>query len=135
MFTWSESWAVGNELIDAQHKQLFKAINSLMDACSKGEGQSAVNSTMQFLIDYTKKHFGDEEKLQQKYSYPDYTKHKQTHEDFKNAMNDLKNQLQTQGSTTLLVTKISSSVGGWLISHIEREDKKLADYIRKQSKK
>ena len=28
----------GNSLIDAEHKQLFDAINDLMDACAQGVG-------------------------------------------------------------------------------------------------
>jgi hemerythrin-like metal-binding protein len=133
MFVWNESWATGNEIIDAQHKELFKAINSLLEACSKGEGQNVISKTMQFLIDYTKKHFGDEEKLQQQYHYPDYANHKKMHEKFKESMVDLASQLKAQGATTLIMTKISSSTGGWLISHIEHEDKKVAAHIRKQS--
>ena len=28
----------GNALIDSEHRQLFKAVNDLLDACSQGKG-------------------------------------------------------------------------------------------------
>lgn len=48
----------GNSLIDAEHKQLFDAINDLMDACAQGVGREKIMSTTQFLNSYVNKHFG-----------------------------------------------------------------------------
>ena len=41
----------GNALIDSEHKQLFSAINNLMDACSQGQGRTVLDSTIKFLND------------------------------------------------------------------------------------
>ena len=62
--------------IDAEHKQLFDAINDLMDACAQGVGREKIMSTTQFLNSYVNKHFGDEEKLQVQSKYPGYAAHK-----------------------------------------------------------
>ena len=132
-YVWTEEWATGNVAIDDQHKQLVKSVNDLVDACSSGMGRSKLSTTMQFLIDYTAKHFADEEKLQQKYRYPDYPNHFKMHEAFKASVNDLSKSLQTEGATIALVAKVNSSVGGWLINHIKREDKRVAEHIRKQT--
>ena len=42
----------GNALIDSEHRQLFKAVNDLLDACSQGKGRSQVESTLEFLVSY-----------------------------------------------------------------------------------
>ena len=73
----------GNALIDSEHRQLFKAVNDLLDACSQGKGRSQVESTLDFLVSYVAKHFGDEEKLQVQTSYPGYAAHRQFHEWYK----------------------------------------------------
>ena len=73
----------GNSLIDAEHKQLFDAINDLMDACAQGVGREKIMSTTQFLNSYVNKHFGDEEKLQVQSKYPGYAAHKQFHDGYK----------------------------------------------------
>lgn len=31
----------GNSIIDGEHRELFRAVNSLMDACGKGQGRAA----------------------------------------------------------------------------------------------
>ena len=48
----------GNSLIDAEHKQLFDAINDLMDACAQGVGREKIMSTTQFLNSYVNKSQG-----------------------------------------------------------------------------
>jgi hemerythrin len=132
MFTWKEEFATGHTMIDTHHQQLFKAINDLLDACKSGHAKDRLNSTMQFLIDYTAKHFSEEEKLQQHHHYPDYPNHKKLHEAFKNTISELAKQLQSDGPTAVLVTKISSKTGDWLIQHIASQDKKVAAHLRSQ---
>ena len=127
---WSENLATGNKLIDDQHKQLVKATNDLIDACKSGRGQAHLDTTMQFLIDYTRKHFRDEEKLQQLHHFPDYQNHRKLHETFKSSMDELARKLKSEGPTATLTIKISSSIGDWLIHHILNEDKKVAAHIK-----
>lgn len=120
----------GNSLIDTEHKQLFDAINSLLDACSKGQGRAEIEKTTKFLYDYTSKHFADEEKLQIQSRYPEYQTHKQLHEGFKKSVLELNKKLTEQGATVALVGEVNSLIAGWLINHIKREDKKLAEYLK-----
>ena len=120
----------GNTLIDEQHKQLFDAINALLEACSQGKGRDSLKSTTSFLYDYTAKHFADEEKLQLASKYPDYTNHKQYHEGYKKVVRELMDQLEKDGPTIVLVGKVNTAVAGWLINHIKREDVKGAAQIR-----
>ena len=55
----------GNAIIDSEHRQLFSAVNQLMDACSSGQGRAKIEPTLRFLLDYVDKHFAHEEQLQQ----------------------------------------------------------------------
>ena len=129
-YIWTEDWATGNAEIDAQHKQLFIAINNLLDACTSGQGRTRLSETLDFLIDYTLKHFKDEEKLQQQCNYPDHQNHKKLHEGFKTTVEDLAKQLRESGPSVALVSKVNYSIGDWLVNHIKREDKRIAAHIR-----
>jgi hemerythrin len=131
-YAWNDDLATGNINIDNQHKQLVKSVNELMEACAGGHGREKLNSIMQFLISYTVQHFKDEEKLQQQYRYPDFPGHRKLHEDFKVSVTAMAKQLNAEGPTVGLVAKVNSGVGGWLVTHIQREDKKIAEYIKKQ---
>lgn len=69
----TQDLVTGNALIDSEHRQLFAAVNSLMDACSQGKGRGQIQQTVTFLSDYVVKHFGDESGFRFKGSYPGYT--------------------------------------------------------------
>jgi len=130
-FTWTSSYEIGEKLIDSQHKELITVTNNLLAACSQGQGQNKLMDTVKFLADYAVKHFHSEEKLQQAIKYPGYTAHKKLHDDFKATVNDALGQLKSQGANIVLVTKISTLVGNWLVSHIKNEDAKIGAHMRK----
>jgi hemerythrin len=129
-YVWTDELATGNAAIDAQHKQLVKAVNDLIDACKSGKGRTSLNATMKFLVDYTVKHFTDEENLQKQYNYPDFANHKRLHDAFRATAVALAKQLEAEGASIALVAKVNTSVGDWLVKHIKQEDKKLAAHIK-----
>ena len=131
-FSVTSDLITGNDMIDSQHRQLFGAINDFQAANSSGQGKERVNATMKFLVEYTAKHFGDEEALQQKSGYPDQVNHKKLHEEFKSLVNDLSKQQQQDSASTMILTKLSNSLGNWFINHIMREDKRVAAHVRSQ---
>lgn len=129
-YAWTPNLETGNSMIDSQHKQLFAAIDNLLDACSKGQGRNEIAKTTKFLYDYTSKHFSDEERLQQSSKYPDYVNHKKYHEDFKQSVLNISKELDEQGPTIALVAKINFAVGDWLVNHIKKEDVKVAAHVK-----
>ena len=129
-FAWSKDLETGNGTIDTQHKTLIEALNNLMDACSQGKAKEQIVSTMNFLLDYTKKHFADEERLQRTSGYPDYENHKKLHDAFVKTVVDISKELNEQGPTIVMVGKVNNAVGNWLVTHIKREDAKVAAHIR-----
>lgn len=126
----TDNLKTGNTLIDQEHQQLFDAINALLDACAQGNGRTQIAKTGQFLVSYTTKHFGDEEKLQQQSKFPNYPNHKRYHETFKAQVADLVGRLNSQGPSVALVAEVNTVLANWLIQHIKQEDKKLAEHIR-----
>lgn len=47
----------GNAIIDNEHSELFKAVNNIVDACSKGQGRKIMEPAIQFLLSYVELHF------------------------------------------------------------------------------
>ena len=119
----------GNALIDSEHKELFAAVNQLMDACSQGKGRDNIQQTVQFLNQYVGKHFGDEERLQVTNQYPGYQMHKQFHEGYKRQMMDITQVIVREGPTVKALGDLNRIVA-ILISHIRTEDKKLAAFLK-----
>ena len=130
---WRQDLAVGVDIIDEQHQELFSRINQLLDACNLGKGKEEVGALINFLEDYVKTHFRDEEELQRKHKYPEYDNHKNLHNKFIDEVTSLKIRLNESGTSLLLIIDINRKVVDWLVNHIGKMDKELGKYIKAQT--
>ncbi len=129
-FVVTKDIVTGNASIDKEHVELFAKINDFMEACSRGKGRDEVLQTVEFLQNYTKTHFSNEEMLQRLNNYPDYLKHKQFHDQYMRNMVDIVNEVQSSGATIAVLGKINMQIGSALINHIKIEDVKLAKFLK-----
>lgn len=121
----------GNTTIDQEHRELFKAVNALMDACSTGKGRTAIEPTTKFLLDYVKKHFSHEEQLQEKYKYPNITAHKQFHAEYTRKLKEIIASIPATGPSVAHLASLNQHIA-LLVSHIRMEDKKLGAFLNKK---
>ena len=129
---WCDSLLIGNELVDNQHKEIFKRINELVFACEGAPGSGKIEEILKFLVDYALRHFTDEELLQLEYHYPEYKKHKGMHDDFMAEINGFMRRFKESGASAGFTGELNSFLVNWLITHIQKHDKKIGDYIRGQ---
>jgi len=127
---WREDLSIGVDQIDNQHKELIARIDGLFDACNKGKGKEEVLKVIDYLGDYVATHFSDEEGLQKKYSYPDYNSHKLLHAQFIKDFGTLKDSLNKDGVTPILIIKMNKLLIDWLLNHIKKTDKELAVFLK-----
>ena len=127
---WDSRLELGNEQVDRQHRQLFALVGNLLSECTDGTDVKKLKQTLDFLIDYTGRHFHDEEELQIQCGYPGYERHKKLHVQFVGTVIGLVNRFSQNGSSAELSKDVNRIVLKWLVKHIEREDRKIADYIR-----
>ena len=77
---WKDKYKVGVELIDEQHKELFKRLSEFIQIVQSksdwNERLDKVKETMEFMQEYVIFHFDDEEAYQEKINYPDIEIHK-----------------------------------------------------------
>lgn len=119
----------GNAVIDREHKELFGAVNRLLDACGKGQGRAAMESAIQFLLDYVDKHFANEERLQKTSGYPNISAHKTFHAGYKKTLKEIAVQIPDTGACVSDLGKLNNHIAV-LISHIRSEDKRLGEFLR-----
>ena len=129
-YQWDASLESGYEKVDKQHKQLFAAVNNLIDASKSGKEDSAVLETLDFLTGYAIKHFSDEEKLMVDYDYPDYLNHRQIHEGFKGKVGEFVTKVRSEGPTEPIIHEVSSAIAAWLLNHIKGDDFRMAAYVK-----
>lgn len=128
--SWTEDLSVGVGLIDEQHKTWFDKADQLFEAGKKGQAKEFVGQMLNFLDDYTKKHFSDEEKYMLSIKYPEYDKQKTLHTAFIGELAKLKKEFSESGGNILVVLNANQMVVDWLIKHIANEDKKIGVFVK-----
>jgi hemerythrin len=129
-FAWSDDLSVGSSFIDNDHRKLIGLVNQLHDAMSQGHGKDILANVLVELIKYTKEHFRREEDHMQKMQYADRAAHKVEHDKLLDQVLDL--QKKFNDGSVMLTIQVSKFLREWLVTHIMKSDKKLADAIQMQ---
>jgi len=132
LIEWNDSYLVGVDLIDEQHKELFNRINDLISANKENEGKDKIIETIEFLEDYTVKHFQDEEELQQKHEYPHYDTHKDLHDGFVQDIKDFREEFAAGDVNIASLMQFNKRITQWLVDHVKGIDQKLGVHIKQQ---
>ena len=127
---WDDNLRMGHELVDGQHFRLFELLSGIVGSCVDGDDEKSLHEILDFLVDYTIKHFQDEEALQISCGFPDFERHRQLHENFKVTVGDLVNRFEASGSTQELSNDVNKIIVRWLLNHINMEDKKIGAHLR-----
>jgi len=134
---WTEKLATGISTIDSQHKELFKRINNLVVAIKQQRCRSEIDGMIEFLDDYARIHFSEEEKYMRETCYPGIDEQLESHKQYLAALADLKNQAASpriQGSSYDLSATTNQVVVDWIVTHIIRLDMKFGEYLKQQGK-
>jgi hemerythrin len=132
MYSWDKSFETQNALIDEQHQKLFDALNGFLRVSGEKKSREEVKKSLDFLNDYTIKHFFDEEQLQKQYGYPDHPNHHELHEDLKKTVRELQHDFILNGISDKLIGDVEKKVGDWLVAHIKTQDVKIGAHIKNQ---
>jgi hemerythrin-like metal-binding protein len=128
LFEWTEEWSVGVDTIDAQHRELFAAINTLLREEGKTPSRDLAQ-VLDYLENYVSNHFGLEETYMRRLSYPEFPSHKGEHVAFINDFYDLRDEYDNNGASPELADKMGRYMGDWLVNHIGKVDKALGAFL------
>ncbi len=126
VFQWDDSYSVGVEQIDDDHKQLITLGNDMIKAAVANKGADIVGEVLNELIEYTEGHFGREEELMVKTNYPEYRDHRVKH---KRLMNDVFLFKSQYIAGNVEPSAISRFLIDWIVKHILEEDKEYAEHF------
>ena len=127
---WTQDLSVDVKEIDAQHKELFRRINSLDSAMKQGRAREEVLKLVDFLDEYVIVHFRLEELYMVKYSYPKYQFHKTKHAWFKKEFSAIRKRLEKEGATPEVIILSNNLLITWFSSHIRTTDATLGTYLK-----
>ncbi|WP_417910198.1 bacteriohemerythrin [Candidatus Electronema sp. PJ] len=123
LYDWKDDYSVGVTRFDNHHKRLFNIANDLHEMMKQGRGADVIEPVLRELIDYTRYHLAEEEKVMESIGYSNIVSHKMAHKVFTDQLNEAMAEVD-QGKTIFVVIKIARTVIDWLINHIYVIDKK-----------
>lgn len=128
---WKEEYKIGNEQVDAQHKELFVKIENLLDIATTGDEEANRKECLKiidFLVSYTVYHFESEEALQRELNYISYAEHVKIHEQFKNTVLGYKEKVESDFSRETL-KRFAGTLMTWLMMHVCNCDRKIVKNV------
>ena len=128
---WSDRYALGVELIDSQHKTLFRLIDQLAKGIQEGNSEQVLMNILSQLSEYTLTHFDTENRLMIESGYPDAVEHGTRHAELVKSLNALVAQAQRGEPWVSLQTM--NFLRQWLYHHIDDTDRHLGVYLKNRS--
>ena len=117
---WSPQLATGQPLIDNQHQELFHRVRLLHEALESGRDNSAILGLLDFLADYTRSHFREEEEMLAEAGYPELEAHKKLHVKLLSTVEGFRGRLKA--GEHVEASELSTFMGAWLRDHIGKVD-------------
>ncbi len=121
---WTSNLAVGVSIIDTQHQTLFDKANQLFEAGKNNKSKEFIAEMLDFLDEYTKKHFRDEEKYMRSIQYPAYDNQKKLHAEFIQSLANLKKEYVESGGNIIVILNANQMVVDWLLNIFQLKIKK-----------
>lgn len=123
----TDEYLTGIELVDAEHKELFRIVDKANQLVKNFDSLSGYDSIMQILNElkeYTKEHFADEEEYMEGIQYEGLSAQKRAHEAFVDKLENISlDQIDANPQENL--QELLEFLLGWLINHILYTDKKI----------
>ena len=130
-FKWIDSYSVGNETIDYQHKKLIEIINKLYSSFVDQNTNDIMENLLEELIDYTIYHFDTEKKILVNYPSSISKGHLQEHQNFVDKVTDFKKKFSENRAP--LTARLTNFLRDWLIKHIMISDRCYLDISKYMS--
>jgi len=124
LIKWRDSYSVGVEQFDNEHKTILRLINEMFEVVKDKHDQISVNYEVDKLINYTKKHFRNEETALEQAEFELLDEHKAIHKRLVREAIDFKEKIEN--NTDGINSDFYLFLRDWLLKHILEEDMKYS---------
>jgi len=128
---WRDDFNINVRQLDDQHRQMAVLVNRLHRAAETRERPEAVSEVLEQLIDLTRAHFDNEERLMLEYGYPEYGTHMREHHDLLEQLAALRRKVE--GGAGLAFAAGSDFSSDWVMVHLLGSDKKLGVFLNRKN--
>ncbi len=125
---WTSTLSVGVPEIDAQHQELFRRVDRLLDAMLHHD-RSEAEPLLDFLRAFVVDHFAAEERVMAELGYPGAAPHAEEHRRFAAALREVDQEFLAAGPTADLVLRLEQQTVAWLRDHVYSTDVALGRFV------
>jgi len=125
---WKETYRIGYELVDEQHKTLFDTAVIMKEILGNAEQPDYVDKITDrivFLKGYCLNHFKDEEEYQKNVGFEGFPEHKKKHDKLVRDVLAYEKELVATNFSEETVGKFFGFLTTWLIYHVCGEDQQI----------
>ncbi len=127
LLRWKDEYLTQVEEIDDQHRRLFDLVNGIYDMMRLGRGQESIVEALTELFEFTRFHFGTEEKFMADSSYQGTVPHAEEHGRLLDQIRDLR--CEVRDSRIVMSMNEIYFLKDWLLVHFQGPDKGLAYHL------
>ena len=124
---WQKDYNIGIDVVDEQHEKLCGMLTNLETSINSDDVYRAMGDILKELVEYTKYHFEEEEKLMQRIFYSDFERHKKLHKDLVDAIVTI--LVGLKNGKEISAFELKTFLQKWLMDHILVEDKMIGEYL------
>jgi hemerythrin len=128
-FDWKETYSVGVEEVDRQHKDFLKLINRLNILHGKGDPPVLISRYLHELGVYAAYHFVSEENIMFLLKFPELPRQEAEHQKLLGAFSQKVKDYQA-GSES--VDSLLQFLMDWFVGHTSLEDRKIGDHLNQK---
>ena len=127
LLSWSNQYQIDNDLIDAEHQELFRLVNSFHSLWTEKRNRQDIAKVLNQLIVYAEMHFRHEEQIMETAEYPNLDQHRQVHDSMIETIFQLQQSYETRNAHLEMNTM--KFVKSWLLEHILQNDYLFRDFL------
>ena len=131
LLSWSSQYLIGNELIDAEHEELFSLVNAFHTHWMEAHTRQDIAKVLNRLIVYAEMHFRHEEQIMSDAGFPRFEQHRAIHETMIESIFRLQKSYE-EGNLHLEMDTLKF-VKAWLVEHILENDYLFRDFLARKS--
>lgn len=132
LIVWNNDLVTGIAKMDEQHRILVNSINEANTRLANNFSADILNQITRDLLSYALYHFETEEELMREFGYTearnsDCETHQRQHRDFSNKVVEVREGIKA--GNLISREDLLSFLNDWLVNHILKTDKRLAEFI------
>jgi hemerythrin-like metal-binding protein len=124
---WKESYSVGVQSLNEQHKVLVGHLNTIYELFDSPDKREQVGALLSELEQYALVHFRSEEDLFIKYKYRELDKHALEHRFYEHKVSEFKTRFDSSDEKVPL--DMLEFLADWLTGHILGSDQEYRRYL------